>query len=125
MVASVWFSRSILTFSFASTAWCRPSLQRRPGIRRPVNSSTITTLAVLDHVVDVEAEQRVRAQRLVRRGGAAACSPDRRGRSTGHETVREQLLGLRHAGFGQRHRLVLLVDDVVARRLERFAIFRP
>jgi hypothetical protein len=43
MVASVWFSRSILTFSLASTAWCSPSLQRRPGIRRPVNSSTMTT----------------------------------------------------------------------------------
>ena len=43
MVASVWFSRSIFTFSLASTAWCSPSLQRRPGIRRPVNSSTITT----------------------------------------------------------------------------------
>ena len=43
MVARVWFSRSILTFSLASTAWCRPSDQRRPGIRRPVNSSTMMT----------------------------------------------------------------------------------
>jgi len=42
-VASVWFSRWILTPSLASTAWCNPSLQRRPGIMRPVNSSTITT----------------------------------------------------------------------------------
>ena len=31
------------TPSFASTAWCRPSLHRRPGIRRPVNSSTMMT----------------------------------------------------------------------------------
>jgi hypothetical protein len=29
---------------FASTAWCRPSDQRRPGITRPVFSSTIITL---------------------------------------------------------------------------------
>ena len=29
-----------------------------------------------------------------------------------------------HAAFGQRHRLVLLVDDVVAGELEGFAIFR-
>ena len=29
--------------SLASMAWCSPSLQRRPGIRRPVNSSTMTT----------------------------------------------------------------------------------
>ena len=33
-----------LTPSLASTAWCRPSDQRRPGIRRPVNSSTMMTL---------------------------------------------------------------------------------
>ena len=30
-MASVWFSRSILTPSLASIAWWRPSLQRRPG----------------------------------------------------------------------------------------------
>ena len=65
MVARVWFSRSILTFSLASTAWCRPSDQRRPGIRRPVNSSTMIDLAVLHHVVDVALEEGVRAQPLV------------------------------------------------------------
>ena len=43
MVARVWFSRSILSPSFASTASCRPSDQRRPGIMRPVNSSTMMT----------------------------------------------------------------------------------
>jgi hypothetical protein len=32
-----------LTPSLASRAWCRPSLKRRPGMSRPVNSSTITT----------------------------------------------------------------------------------
>ncbi len=43
MVASVWFSASILTPSLASTAWWSPSDQRRPGMRRPVNSSTMMT----------------------------------------------------------------------------------
>ena len=33
----------MFTPSFASTAWCSPSDQRRPGIRRPVNSSTMMT----------------------------------------------------------------------------------
>ena len=41
--ASVWFSLRTGMPSLASTAWCRPSDQRRPGIMRPVNSSTITT----------------------------------------------------------------------------------
>ncbi len=44
MVASVWVSPRTSTPSFASTAWCSPSLHRRPAICRPVNSSTITTL---------------------------------------------------------------------------------
>ena len=35
----------------------------------------------------------------------------------------EHLLGLRHAALGQRHGLVLLVDHVVAGRLERLALF--
>ena len=79
--------------------------------------------AVLDHVVDVELEQRVRAQRPGARGGAAACWPGRRGRSSpGTSRCDEHLLGLGHAGLGQRHRLVLLVDDVVAGRLELLAI---
>ena len=42
--ARVWFSLRTLMPSFASTAWCRPSSdQRRPGIRRPVCSSTMMT----------------------------------------------------------------------------------
>jgi hypothetical protein len=44
MVATVWFSSWISTPSLASMAWCRPSDQRRPGIFRPVNSSTMITL---------------------------------------------------------------------------------
>ena len=34
----------------------------------------------------------------------------------------DEAFGLRHAALGQRHRLVLLVDDVVARRFERLAL---
>ena len=41
IVASVWFSSLTRTPSLASTAWCKPSLQLRPGIKRPVNSSTM------------------------------------------------------------------------------------
>jgi hypothetical protein len=44
IVARVWVSPSIRTFSLASMAWCSPSDQRRPAIRRPVNSSTIRIL---------------------------------------------------------------------------------
>ena len=43
IVATVTFSSWIRTPSFASTAWCRPSDQRRPSMMRPVNSSTILT----------------------------------------------------------------------------------
>ena len=43
IVASVWFSSWTSTPSLASIAWWRPSDQRRPGILRPVNSSTIST----------------------------------------------------------------------------------
>ena len=42
-----------------------PRDQRRPGIVRPVNSSTISTCAVLHDVVHVLLVQRVRAQQLV------------------------------------------------------------
>ena len=41
--ATVWFSSRTRTPSLASIAWCRPSDQRRPGIVRPVNSSTMIT----------------------------------------------------------------------------------
>ena len=77
MVARVWFSGAILSPSFASTASCRPSDQRRPGIMRPVNSSTMMTwgrsdaapvvhrLQVLDHVVHVLVEDVVGLEGLV------------------------------------------------------------
>src|SRR5207237_640543 len=43
IVASVTCSSWIATPSLASNAWWRPSLQRRPSMIRPVNSSTILT----------------------------------------------------------------------------------
>ena len=77
-------------------------------------------LAVLDHVVDVEPEDGVRAQRLldmvldVRVLHVVEVAAV--------QAAREMFLGRLHAALGQRHRLVLLVDDVVAGRFERFAL---
>ena len=112
MVARVWFSRSIFTFSLASTAWCRPSDQRRPGMRRPGELVHDDDLAVLHHVVDVALEERVRAQALVHvvehvhvGGVPEVLHP-------------QQLLGVGHARLGEGDGLGLLVDDVVARLLE-------
>ena len=72
--------------------------------------------AVLDHVLDVETEQRVRAQRLVhvveQRHVRRVVEPVR----PWHQPMRQHLLRLGHAGLGQRDRLVLLVDEVVAGR---------
>ena len=79
-------------------------------------------LAVLHHVIDVALVQRVRAERLIdvmqkRHVGRVV-------EAAWLEPVPEHLLGLRHAAFGQRHRLVLLVDEIIARRFERLALFR-
>ena len=108
MVARVWFSRSILTLSLASMAWCRPSLQRRPGIRRPVNSSTMMHLAFLDHVILVAVEQRVRLQRLF----DVVLPLD--GLHVPEVGQAEQPGGLVEAFVGERRRAGLLVDGVVA-----------
>ena len=76
--------------------------------------------AVLDHVLHVEPVVDVRAQRLLhvveQRHVGRIVQP------AGLHAMRHQLLGLGHAGFGQRRRLVLFVDDVVARRFEAVAI---
>ena len=78
--------------------------------------------AVLDHVLDVELEQRVGPQRLrdvVEQGHVRrVVQPARPWR----QAMAEHLLGLGHAGFGQRDGLVLLVDEVVAGLLELFAV---
>ena len=58
------FSASIFTPSLASTAWCRPSDQRRPSMMRPVNSSTIMTSPSCDDVLDVALVERLGLQRL-------------------------------------------------------------
>ncbi len=79
-------------------------------------------LAVLDHVVDVEAEQGVRPQRLV--DVVQQRHVDRVVEAAGLQAGGEHLLGLRHAALRQRHGLVLLVDDVVAGLLELLAILR-
>ncbi len=80
--------------------------------------------AVLHHVLHVEVEQRVRAQRLVDVVEELHVLRVVQPVGAGLETVGEHLLGLRHPALGQVDRLVLLVDDVVAGLLELFAIFR-
>ena len=78
-------------------------------------------LAVLDHVVDVELEDGVRAKRLfdmvldVRILHVVQVAAV--------EAIREIFLGRLHPALGQRDRLVLFVDDVVAGRFERLALF--
>ena len=73
MVASVCVSLSICTPSLASTAWWSPSLQRRPGMARPVCSSTMMTFGSpasrlpsgrADHVMDVLLVEAVGAEEL-------------------------------------------------------------
>ena len=82
----------------------------------------MTTRAVLDHVVHIQPEERVGAQRLV--DVVQERHVHRVVQTTRLEAMGEQLLRLRHAGFGQRDGLVLLVLDVVAGLLELFAILR-
>ena len=94
-----------------------PAASRHQAARELVDDDD---LAVLDHVVDVELEDRVRAQRLLDmvldvRVLHVVEVP-------AVQAVREMFLGRLHAALGQRHRLVLLVDDVVAGRFERFAL---
>ena len=58
MVAYVWFSRSTSTPSLASTAWCRPSLQRRPrhfAARILVDDDDLAFLDDVFHVFFVNA----------------------------------------------------------------------
>ena len=98
----------MLTPSLASTAWCRPSDQRRPGIRRPVNSSTMMTSPSFTTYSHVALVERVRLdgdldvvlQIPVLRIGDVADA--------------EQLLDLFPALVGDGDGAVLLVDDVVA-----------
>ncbi len=77
--------------------------------------------AVLHHVVDVALEQGVRAQRLVR--VVEQRHVRRIVQSARLHTKRQHQLGYLHASLGQRHRLVLFVDDVVAGGFERLPLF--
>ncbi len=67
IVAIVRVSSWMRTFSLASTAWCRPSLQRRPGEHAAGELVDDEDLAVVgdDQVVHVALVERVRAQALV------------------------------------------------------------
>ena len=77
-------------------------------------------LAVLDHVLDVELIVDVCAQPLLdvmQQGHVGRVVEAARLKAVG-----EQLLGVRHARLGEGHRLVLLVDGVVAGGLEPIAV---
>ena len=78
--------------------------------------------AVLDHVLDVEVEQRVRPQRLVHVVEQRHVDRIVEAARVRLQAMRQHLLGLGHAALGERHRLVLLVLDEVAGLFERFAI---
>ena len=83
----------------------------------------MTTAPSLISVLDVELEERVRAQRLrdvVEQGHVRRVVQPAGAR---RQPAAEGSLGLGHAGFGQRDGLVLLVDEVVARLLELFTVF--
>ncbi len=75
-------------------------------------------LAVLDHVVDVALEERMRPQRLLdvveQRHVHRVVQPA----GARLQPMRQHLFGLGHAAFGQLHGLVLFVDQVVAGRFE-------
>ena len=94
-----------------------PPASRHQAARELVDDDDF---AVLDHVVHVQAEERVGAQGLVdvvEQGHVHGIVEAARLHAVG-----QQLLGLGHAALGQRHGLVFLVDEVVAGRLEPFPI---
>ena len=117
IVASVTFSSWMRTPSFASTAWWRPSLQRRPSMMRPVNSSTIFTSPSCDDVVDVALVQRLRLQRLVE-------VVDELHVARVVEVLDvERTLDRLDRRSARRDRLVLLVEHVVGSALDPSASF--
>ena len=80
-------------------------------------------LAVLDHVVDVALVERVRAQALLH---VVQQSHVRRVvEVAGLQAVRQQLLGVAMPLSVSVHRLVLLVDDVVAGRSRSSSPYLP
>ena len=78
-------------------------------------------LAVFDHVLDVEPVVRMGAQALLY--VMQERHVDRVVETARLQPVRQELLGLRNAGLGERHGLALLIDRVVAGRLHPLAIF--
>ena len=96
-----------------------PAAPRHQAARELVDDDH---LAVVDHVVHVQLEQRVGAQPLMdvveQRHVRRVVQPVR----SRDQPVGEHVLGLGHAGLGQLRGLVLLIDEVVAGRFERFAI---
>ena len=78
--------------------------------------------AVLHHVLDVDREQRVGAQCLIDVVEERHVLRIVETRAAGTSRCRAASLGLGHPAFRQVHRLVLFVDDVVARLLQFLAL---
>src|SRR3954449_12456073 len=126
IVARVWFSSWMRTPSLASTAWCRPSDQRRPSRVRPVGWPLVGSWSalrpapapehapgepvddpdlVVDHrVVDVALVQRLGLQRLQEVVDEVAVL------GAVQVVDAQEALGLLDAALGDRDRLLLLVD---------------
>ena len=120
MVASVWFSRSIFDAFLGFDGLMQAVAPAASGHQAAGEFVDDHDLAVLDHVLHVELVMDVRAKRLLHvveqrhvRGIVEAA---------GLQAMRQHLLGLGHAGFGERRGLVLFVDHEVAGRLETVAV---
>ena len=127
MEASVWFSCWTVTPSLASTAWCSPSDQRRPGHGAAGELVDDDDLAVADDVLHVPLEQGVGAQRRVDMvhqgdvGGVVEALPLRQQPHLGQHLLdllvavlaQEDLAGLlvHREVAGAEVRLALLVGD--------------
>ena len=104
IVARVWFSSLMRTPSLASTAWCRPSLQFRPGHQAAGEFVDDDHLVVFDHVVHVALVKVMGFKRVVDQvrpfhvpGGVKAFHA-------------RQLLGRAHAFVGQMRGVLFFLD---------------
>ena len=76
--ATALVSFSIFTPSFASIAWCNPSLLRGPGCKRPFNESTIITSPsneILECPLQVKAGIEVTESKVVSRANSINVYP--------------------------------------------------
>ena len=104
IVARSAFSSLTRTPSLASTAWCSPSLHCRPGIMRPVNSSTMITSSPCDDVIHVALVEVMGLERVVDQVRPVHVAGRVEALDAG------QLFGLAHALVGQMHGVLFFLD---------------